>query len=570
LKNPLKKAFRRDIAAFPANAESASNARLAPAPAMGGVPLPLYLHQRQKAGWRRRSALAWFALLITAFFYGALFALFPPAFVPPMLLPLAIGSLLIIWALPTTDRPPVRSLSFLFTSFFVALLAWPTYLAIAIPGLPWISFIRIFGFPLLLALLVSISVSPTFRKELKHVLLSSPLVFKLLCLLLVCQLVSTLFSAKPYISFQKFVINQAYWTSVFLCACYLFRSRERIVAWALQFSALALFISAIGFWEWRIGHVPWAGHIPALFKIEDETVARILAGSARAATGIYRVQSTATTSLSLAEVLALATPFLIYLTLESRRIIWKAAAVLLLPFVLFTIINTNARLGALGFLLSFLLYLGFWGVRRWRSVRGSVMGPAITLAFPAIFVMFFVATMLIGRLQRLVWGGGEHQFSTDSRIAQVEMGLPMVLRKPLGHGGGQAAEVLGFTDLNGLLTIDNYLLSILLEYGVVGFIAYFGMFVAAIIYGIRFLIAGSKTDDADSIAIPVVVSLMVFLVIKTVLSQEANHPIAFMLLGMICAIVAGPSEGQDRCQDVNSRRSGPGYLRPRIRQPRPL
>src|SRR3546814_1294481 len=57
--------------------------------------------------------------------------------------------------------------------------------------------------------------------------------------------------------------------------------------------------------EWRHGVVPWVGHVPSFLKIQDPVVQRVLEGSARAATGIHRIQATYTTSLGFAEFLAL-------------------------------------------------------------------------------------------------------------------------------------------------------------------------------------------------------------------------------------------------------------------------
>jgi hypothetical protein len=120
--------------------------------------------------------------------------------------------------------------------------------------------------------------------------------------------------------------------------------------------------------------------------------------------------------------------------------------------------------------LSFLLYLAAWGILRWRQSRESLFGPAITLAYPLIFAAFIAATFTVGRLRRMVWGGGEHQFSTDARRVQYERGFEILAGNPFGHGIGMGAETLGFTNLAGVLTIDTYYLAIALEYGVIGFL----------------------------------------------------------------------------------------------------
>src|SRR4030095_6763983 len=147
--------------------------------------------------------------------------------------------------------------------FFLTLIAWPTYLAVALPGLPWISFIRIFGITLAIVLLISISNSRRVRAELREVLGETPLVWKLFAAFILFQFVSIFYSAQPFSSLEKFIIAQIYWTAIFSSCCYLFRTPGRVATWALMMAILALWVSLIGLWEWRLSHVPQAGHIPS-------------------------------------------------------------------------------------------------------------------------------------------------------------------------------------------------------------------------------------------------------------------------------------------------------------------
>ena len=485
--------------------------------------------------WSGRILLAFFA-----FVYGFLFTLFPVGFVPFLLIPIGILILFTIWALPGARTAPTKYIYPLFLGFYVSLIAWPNYLAIALPGLPWITLIRIFGFPLAIVTMICVSVSSEFRQQVKDVLAAAPRVWKFLIAFVIIQFLSLFFSSKPFESLEKGVIAQIYWTSIFFVSCFVFRMPSRVRNWAILICVLALFVSALGYWEWRIQRVPWAGRIPGFLQIQDENVQRILAGAKRAATGLYRVQSTFTTSLGLAEFLALSMPFFIHFAVISDKLYLRLAALAAIPFIFMTIINTNARLGAVGFFMSFLLYLGIWAVRRWKTVRESVIGPALTLAFPAILIGFFIATLFVGRLGRMVWGGGEHQFSTEARLTQVDNGIPLIFQRPFGYGVGRGADVLGFTNGEGTLTIDSYYLSIGLEYGIPGFIAYFGMFVVATYYGYKAVL--KSNDREDGFLVPVVISLVVFMVIKSIFSQESNHPLAFMMLGMVCAMLHSQKE----------------------------
>jgi hypothetical protein len=498
------------------------------------LPLPLYRHRAHRRGGRRQLWWMWAGLILLAFLYGVLFTFLPPAFLTMLLVPIFILMAIAIWALPSTNKAPTTLLAFLYYAFFISLIVWPNYLAITLPGLPWITLLRATGFPLAIVFLFCLSRGSEFRTELRASLGASPWVWKLMALFVAIQLLTIPLSSTPFSSFSKFIIAQVNWTAIFFISCYFFLAPGRVFRWTFVLLAIALYTIVLGTWEWRIGRVPWVGHIPSFLAINDDSVARILTATYRQG-GVYRTQSTFTTSLSFAEYLALTTPFVIHLAVEGRRWITRAAATVFVPVIFFGIYITNSRLGALGFFLSFLLYIAIWGVRRWRSDRKSIVGPAVTLGYPAIFTSFILASLVNLRLYRMVWGGGQYEYSTDGRRQQLEMAIPIIMHNPIGHGIGQAAEVLGFVTPGGMLTIDNYYLSIALDYGVLGFIAYYGMFIAAIAYGGLTLLRSRSYET--SFLLPAIIALSNFVVIKSVLSQEANHPLAFMLLGLTVALV---------------------------------
>ncbi len=121
------------------------------------------------------------------------------------------------------------------------------------------------------------------------------------------------------------------------------------------------------------------------------------------------------------------------------------------------------------------------------------------------------------------------------------MAPPVIFQSPLfGHGPGRGAEALGFVTPGGLVTIDTYILSIVLDYGVIGFVLFYGMLAAALITSARLALAwrptsGSANREASFI-LPLCAMLAAFLMIKTVLSQEENHAILFMIYGAIMVL----------------------------------
>lgn len=502
-------------------------------PVVAGYPvLPSYEQTR----WlNRHRKLVLSILFVAIFFYSALFVLIGRFFLIQFVIPLVIMAAMIIWALPEREKIPDKLMCHFFVAFMIAQLIWPNYLALSISTLPWITAARLFGVPMLLLFFICLSQSTAFKQHLKAVLGASPILVKLMYATIGIAVFSVAVSTSVSSSANQLIIALINWFAVFFVGVVYFSRPGHIerFAWILWFAAL--FWCVMGFWEWRNSQVPWAPHIPSFLKIEDETVQRVLTGSARSATGIYRVQGKFTTSLGLAELLALITPFVIHFMLEGRTKVIQLAAAVTLPMMLWTIIATDSRLGMVGFLLSFMFYMLIWGARRWRRYSDSLMGPAVTLAYPVIFMAFVGATFTIGRLRNMVWGGGAQAASDAARQTQIDLGLQDLLVRPWGYGMGRAASAIGFTSPTGIVTIDNYFLSIALDFGVIGFFVFYAIWLIAIFRGGR--IGVEETDYTRMWMIPAVLSLTNFFVIKTVFSQQEGHSVPFAILAMVVAMI---------------------------------
>jgi hypothetical protein len=488
--------------------------------------------------WRR--ILVWMilpAIVVFCLPYGFFYALFTPYLLVGFAVPIMVAAGLAIWALPDMRTSPTRSLTVFFYAYTAALILWPNYLAIALPGLPWITLIRLTGFPMVLALLICVSVSEEFRARLAEGLNAVPLIWKGMVLLVVVQLLSIGFSHSPGDSVNKFFVAQVNWTAVFFVSCYVFLKPGRVEQWAALVWAMAIIVGGIGLIEYPHGHVLWSGHIPSFLKIEDETVLRILEGASRDATGQYRISSTFTTALGLAEYMALALPFVLHFMASNYPRIIRLAALVSVPVILWVIIETDARLGMVGFFMSILLYLLFWGVRLWRAQKDSLVGVSIVVAYPAVFCAMVAATFFVGRIRNKVWGGGQYAASNEGRMAQVKAGMPMVFNHPIGHGIGMGGETLGYTNSAGMGTIDSYYLLIGLEYGIVGFVLYFGILLIAIYGAGRAAMFRALPQREYTFLVPLAVSLTNFLVIKSIFSNDDNHPLAFMMMGMAVALL---------------------------------
>ena len=331
---------------------------------LGAVSVPRSTPQQGVLGgyatpgfWRRHRRLAFTMFAAVSFIYGFIYALFGTFLFLQLAVPLLLLAMLAIWLLPDTNRAPVRLLDKLLIAFLIALLCWPDYLALALPGLPWITAIRLTAVPLAIIMLLCVSLSPDFRRTMKNVLNAVPQVWKLLTLFGLISFLSIAVSRDVGLSINKFIVAQLYWTLIFFASCYVFLREGRAVSFGYLIWAMVIFVCLIAVQEARHSVVPWAGRIPSFLKIEDENVQRILSGASRAATGVYRTQSKFTTPLGLAEFLALSMPFIMHLTVTGKRLWIRCGAFLTIPLIFYILIKTDSRLGMVGFFMTFLLYL---------------------------------------------------------------------------------------------------------------------------------------------------------------------------------------------------------------------
>lgn len=508
---------------------------------------------------RGRPVVLVLTLILGGLFLGYYFALLAPNAVMPLLLPVAVLAGLVIWALPDMRSAPTRLLSWLLLAFLVALPLWPNYLALALPGLPWITVLRIISGPMILLLLICVSVSAEFRRQTTQSISASAPLSKLLLLFILLQSVSLLpaliFGGGLAESIEALMLAQINWTAIFFLSAYVFlypgRSDMMIALLLLVAGALCL----IGIQEWRISAVPWAGHIPSFLKIEDPLVEKVLSGSARAATGIHRVQASYTTSLGFAEFLALITPFALHIAVRGRQLAMRIAAGTFMPLLLWIIILTDSRLGVVGFFLSCFFYLLIYGVILWRSNRRSLMGPAIVLAYPMLFAGFLISTFLVQRLARMVWGGGAASYSTQARIEQWDRGVQLLIANPLGYGIGRGGITLGYVNQAGQGTIDSYFLLLLLEYGPAGFLIFFGMFAVALWKGGQTIFRRNLTGEL-TLLIPLMIAIADWIIVKSIFAQPDNHPLIFAMLGMTTALICRAGEESAFNQSSPARPAG--------------
>jgi len=271
--------------------------------------------------------------------------------------------------------------------------------------------------------------------------------------------------------------------------------------------------------------------------------------------------------------MALTMPFVLGFALGPYGWRLRAAAAASAFFIMFVAVIGGARVGTVGCLVAVTLFALAWAVLKWRREPTSLVGPAVALAYPALLVALIAGIAFIGRLRTMVWGDGSEAYSTNARVAQLKLGIPKILSHPEGYGIAMAGQTLDYHPF-GFLSIDNYYLAIALDYGVLGFLLYYGIFVAAIAYCARAR-GRTQSDDKELWTFTSLgISLTTFVIIKSSFSEQSNHPIVFMMLGMVAALTyrafVGEPVALGRPPSINANLSAQPPARQRLPAPPPV
>jgi O-antigen ligase len=266
----------------------------------------------------------------------------------------------------------------------------------------------------------------------------------------------------------------------------------------------------------------------------------------RGATGQYRAKVTFYTALGLSEFVSLMTPFALHLAVGRYKLITRLFGLALVPTLYFVVRLTDARLGVAGYLVSLLVYLLFWSLVRWRRRIGDILTAAIVYAYPSVFLAVVAATMFVHKIHVIVFGGGAQAASNEARGNQFRMALPVLLRNPIGHGAGQSGDVMGY-GAGDFIAVDSYYISVALDFGIIGLALYVAIFAMSIGAAVSVMLRAAPTDDREmGLLMPLATCLCAFLVIRGVFGQPDIHPMIFMIVGMVIALVARAKAQADK------------------------
>jgi hypothetical protein len=458
-----------------------------------------------------------------------------PAGAVPLTLPILVLGAVTAWALPDVAGAAFpRFTAVLLFGFFAAISLWPDYLSLQLPGLPWISLRRLFSFPLGVVLFVLLCQKYELRERLWKILGSERIVSRFLIAFAMCQVFSVL-TGTPFVpGMNRWLVALFNWIGVLLAAALVFSYAKLSSRWMRWFCIFAFVACVIDLAEVHNQKLLWADllyRLPHIFAVDPEMADSLLAQSPWTK---YRAKGIFTTSLSLSEFMALAAPFFSLYLFRARtigsQVAWLSLNILLISALFFN----GSRLGLVGALVGYFVCAYLFVLQYKHENPRNVVASALFFLMPVGALLCGVVIKSFGRLNSLFFGTGMQILSTEARWAQLDLMPHALIKRPLfGFGPGNGALALGYHSPGGRLTVDSYFITAFLDYGILGGIAYFGLIITGIIAAIRL---GLKEDNPQrSFAMSLGAALIIYLIVRLVLSQEDNQPILFLLLGLTFA-----------------------------------
>jgi hypothetical protein len=493
------------------------------------------LHSR----WRLASRILLpVGLALLCFIYGFFFALTAPYLILVFAVPVVILGLLSIWALPEAKTAPVGGLEVFFSASLAGLILWPNYLALTLPGLPWITMVRLTAFPMAFFLLICLSISRDFREKIVQSAQGARLMVYLLLVFAANTFISLPLAHSLGDAVQKVITQQLTWTGAFIAGLYLFRLPGRTERYVGLLLLLAAPIAALSFMEFQEQHLLWSAHVPSFLKVADSSAQLALTSALRGATGQYRAKATFSTPLGLAEYMSLMTPFAVHWAVGRYPRFQRLIGLAMLPVIYIVVRMTDARLGILGYLISILAYVLVWSLVRFRRRLNDLIGAIIVYAYPAAFMGVLAASMVVHKIHVLIFGGGAQAGSNAHREEQFRMAAVALMHNPIGYGAGQSGRAMGY-GAGDFIAIDSYYIVLSLDYGALGLVLYVGMFAVLIATSVKVLLRrGASYDPETSLLMPLIAFMSAFLFIRGVFGQADIQPMVFTLMGMTVCLIA--------------------------------
>jgi O-antigen ligase len=460
---------------------------------------------------------------------------FSAVILPPMgaFAIVAAAGLVLLWVMPDLPLVSSRLIRGAFFVMVVADLIIPFYYTVQFSGLPWISVRRVATFALILPFLVAVAASSEVRQQIMERVRASLLIFICAAGFLAVAALSVLTSISPTESTSALVDAILSWYVPFFAMIYIARDKNDIVFLLKIICVCAIFNTGAGVVEFFLKHRFFVDIFPkgmlATMIENNPTLANLLPNPQDFRNGLFRASSTFVTPLSFGEFQIIVIPIGLFFFLHRETLFERALGGAVAFGGIVGIFCSGSRGGFVGVIASVAVFVTFYSIRKAVSSRGSLV-PAIAALLGIIgFGCVIGVIMLSHQVHDMVLGGAAQSSSTDARYLQWAAGTPFIKSNPItGHGFGLGGLIIG------LGQIDSYILSLVVETGVLGLVFFLGLLVLPVWYGLRNYL--SDMSESGALAGALACSFIGFTMNRLVLSQKENHMLIFSLLAIVIVL----------------------------------
>ncbi len=445
----------------------------------------------------------------------------------------AAAGLVLLWVMPDLPLVSPRLIRMAFFVMLVTDLTVPFYYAIQFSGLPWISARRLATFCLIVPFLVAIAASSDARRQIVERVRASLLLFICAAGFLATAALSIFTSVSPSESFSALADAILSWYVPFFAMIYIARDRNQVVFLLKITCFCAIFNTAAGVAEFFLKHRFFIDIFPkgmlATMIENNPTLANLLPNPQDFRNGLFRASSTFVTPLSFGEFQIIVIPIGLFFFFHREKLFERVLGGVVAFGGIVGIFCSGSRGGFVGVIASVATFVAFYSIRKAAGSKTS-LAPAIAAVLGVIgFGCVIAALMFSHRVHDMVLGGAAQAVSTDARYEQWMAGAQFIKSNPItGHGFGLGGLIIGMP------SIDSYMLSLIVETGVLGLVFFLGLLALPVWYGLRNYL--SDMSESGALAGALACSFIGFTMNRLVLSQKENHMMIFSLMALVIAL----------------------------------
>ncbi len=481
-------------------------------------------------------------MLVFCLLTGLMAAMMPPGTLVRLLaLPFAVMGIVLLWVMPKRQEVPEYWMNVLLLVLLALLHLWPTYIVYRFGGMPSISPTKLAWLCFLSFAGINILSGKAPMARLVARCKAHPRLIGTICLLFCWRVLSAATGQQPIPQVLSLATEAITCYLVFFVALAVLRDEGDVYRLLTVLVAVAIAQALLASYESVVKHTLFDKFI-ALSAEDSATMLDTLREKFR--DGRYRAQGTFEHPMVLAEYMAMMAPLAAVFFFIRKTGNWRWIAVGFLPLALGVIVSSRSRVGIAVLMAALLLVAALMMIPRGKQLRhgGSNLSLAVAmfllplLLVGGYFVMQEMLSLIAGR------SAGEAN-STLTRVLMLERGIPLLKASPyFGYGSGMGAVKLGFWD-GTRFNIDNYWLSVALDSGVPGLLAFLGVFVGAALTGLACF--KRRADHIGLAAGFMSVSLVILLGCKTVLSISSGLTLGYVLIAAILVLCEAPLTLED-------------------------